>query len=181
MLSDSPTSLPVTLHTAAVRLAAWGATALCVLSLACVGVSPSPPADPELAVPNAVEPAAQAGVQALLEQQRQAWNAGDLQAFVAGYWRSDQVVFASRDSVRLGATDLLARYRERYPDRAAMGTLAFDAPRLSSLGDGHVLAEGDWQLTRAGAPRAGRYLLVLRRIEGAWRIVLDYTTLTEGD
>lgn len=127
-----------------------------------------------------VDPDEDRAVRALLEAQRLAWNDGDLEAFVEGYWASPDVVFASKDGVRLGAEDLLARYRERYPDRVAMGELRFDPPRLSDLGDDHVLAEGAWALRRDDGPRSGRYVLVLRRIDDAWRIVLDYTTQTEG-
>jgi uncharacterized protein (TIGR02246 family) len=127
-----------------------------------------------------VDPDVDRAVRALLEAQRLAWNDGDLEAFVEGYWTSPDVVFASKDGVRLGTEDLLTRYRERYPDRAAMGEVLFDPPRLSDLGDDHVLAEGVWALRRDDGPRSGRYVLVLRRIDDAWRIVLDYTTQTKG-
>jgi hypothetical protein len=127
-----------------------------------------------------VDPDVDRAVRALLEAQRLAWNEGDLDSFVEGYWASPDVVFASKEGVRLGAEDLLARYRERYPDRAAMGELLFEPPRLSDLGDDHVLAEGDWALRRDDGPRSGRYAIVLRRIDDTWRIVLDYTTQTEG-
>jgi len=111
---------------------------------------------------------------AVLDAQNQAWNAGDLEAFVAGY--GGEPVFASADGVRVGMGELLARYQQRYPDRAAMGSLTFGELQFDDLGDDHVLVQGTWQLEREVGPIGGRYVLVMREIDGDWKVVLDYTT-----
>lgn len=116
----------------------------------------------------------------VLEAQRQAWNAGDLPAFVDGYLDSEALVFSSGDDIRLGRADLLARYRERYPDRAAMGRLTFGDLVLVPLGRGQVLGRGTWLLARADDRPWGRFALVLVRTDAGWRVRLDHTTL-EGD
>lgn len=115
----------------------------------------------------------------VLEQQVVAWNRGDLDAFAAGYQRGPHTVFASAQGVQVGFEAMLARYRASYPDRAAMGRLAFSELEFADLAPDAVAARGRWQLTRARDAPWGWFVLVLRRDDGEWRIVLDYTTSGE--
>lgn len=39
-----------------------------------------------------------------------------------------------------------------------------------------VVARGRWQLERAADKPWGRFVLVMRYVEGAWRVVIDFTT-----
>lgn len=34
----------------------------------------------------------------VLEDQRQAWNRGDIEAYMQGYWKSDSLVFVGKDA-----------------------------------------------------------------------------------
>lgn len=114
----------------------------------------------------------------VLRHQRDAWNRGDLEAFVRAYRRSDDTVFAGPERVALGFEQMVARYRRRYPDRAAMGRLDFSRVELRPLGREHIVARGRWHLSRdtgAGGPIGGAFALVMRDIEGRCRIVVDYT------
>ena len=124
-----------------------------------------------------VPPAADvAACRALLEEQAEAWNRGDLDAFVAGYHRSDELVFKGATSLQVGFEDMVERYRRTYPDRAAMGQLTFDELTFQALNDDTLTATGSWALARDELDDVGgRYVLALRRIDGVWRIVLDYT------
>ena len=56
-----------------------------------------------------------------------AWNRGDLEAFTAMY--ADDCTFVTPNGVTRGRTEVLERYRGRYPDRAAMGTLTSGSSR----------------------------------------------------
>ena len=62
----------------------------------------------------------------LLETQAAAWNRGDLEAFCAVY--AEQASFASPTGLTRGREAVLARYRTRYPDAAARGTLVLRDP-----------------------------------------------------
>src|SRR5438105_3553867 len=53
-------------------------------------------------------------IQDVLARQAEAWNRGDLEAFLVGYWRSDQTVFAGGDKVHRGFEAMARRYREAY-------------------------------------------------------------------
>lgn len=117
---------------------------------------------------------------AVLNEQAEAWNAGDLDAFMMGYAPIAELVFAGPGDVRVGYESLAQRYRERYSDRAAMGRLIFADTELEPQGADHVRASGTWLLERSEDRPWGRYVLVMRRFTEGWRIVLDYTSL-EGD
>jgi ketosteroid isomerase-like protein len=122
----------------------------------------------------------------LLELQSAAWNRGDLAGFASAY--ADDAVFVSPTGLTRGRAAVLERYRVRYPDRAAMGTLAFEivemkdvwGPEVTPLGDAtpgaihgmSVVAR--WTLRREGAAAtSGHTLLVLQRSGDDWRISHD--------
>ncbi len=116
--------------------------------------------------------------EAVLQAQVAAWNRGDLDGFAAGYHRSPHTVFTSTSGTTVGHAKMLARYRKGYPDRGAMGRLSFSGLTYEPLKEDEVLVRGIWRLTGTtkGAPY-GRFVLVMRRLDGAWRVVLDYTNL----
>jgi ketosteroid isomerase-like protein len=119
-----------------------------------------------------------AEVRAVLDAQVAAWNRGDLEGFMAGYWRSPELVFLSGGTVTKGWDETLARYRRRYrSDGREMGRLRFDGLEIVALGSDATLARGSWRLQmRNGEEPHGLFTLVLRRIDGAWRIVHDHTS-----
>src|SRR4051812_1615628 len=64
-------------------------------------------------------------VRAVLDAQVAAWNRGDIDAFMDGYWRSPRTVFVSGDNLTRGWQTVLDRYRKAYDSREKMGTLSF--------------------------------------------------------
>jgi ketosteroid isomerase-like protein len=115
-------------------------------------------------------------VRAVLDRQAAAWNAGDLEGFMGGYWRSDQTRFASGGDVSLGWQTVLDRYRRRYKDRATMGTLTFSDVQVNPLTGDSALAYGRWRLQRAHDAPSGLFTLILRKTPEGWRIVYDHTS-----
>jgi uncharacterized protein (TIGR02246 family) len=126
-------------------------------------------------------PPAPAAVRGVLDAQVEAWNRGDLEAFMAGYWRSPDLVFCSGATVTKGWDETLARYRKRYQSEGReMGRLRFDAVEVIPLGEGAALARGAWRLVMSdGKEPHGLFTLLLRRKGGAWRIVHDHTSQGE--
>ena len=157
----------------AARAAAVGVA----LSGSCIAAdpatAPATPSDPT-AKP---ETTARREIQSLLREQSAAWSRGDLEAFGSIY--ADDATFISPTGKTSGKRALLDRYRAKYPDKAAMGTLRLEVleVRTASCGDdppvvASVVAR--WSLTFPSQPEAsGSTLLVFRRVEGAWRIVQD--------
>lgn len=117
-----------------------------------------------------------AAVQAVLDAQVAAWNRGDIDAFMEGYWRSPDTVFISGDSITRGWQTVLERYRKHYDSREKMGTLSFLEIEIKPLGRDAAVAFGRWQLTRAADTPHGRFTLIFRRIREGWRITHDHTS-----
>jgi hypothetical protein len=57
----------------------------------------------------------------VLAAQQAAWNKGDIEAFLQGYWRSPELTFSGSNGITRGWDGVLARYKQAYPDRATMG------------------------------------------------------------
>jgi ketosteroid isomerase-like protein len=112
---------------------------------------------------------------ALLQAQVVAWIRGDLTAFCEVY--GDDATFLSPSGLTRGRQAVLDRYRKRYPDRAAMGTLALDPieSRPTSSRDASIVSiAAHWSLSYPDKPVAsGLTLLVMHRIGARWQIVQD--------
>ncbi len=119
-----------------------------------------------------------AAMQPLLDTQVEAWNAGDINAFMEGYWKSDSLRFASGGNVRRGWDETLARYLATYPDRAAMGTLTFEDLELQKLSEQWATGFGRFRLKRTPPldDLTGLFTLMFEKRNGSWIIVSDHTS-----
>lgn len=121
-------------------------------------------------------------IAALLEDQRQAWNAGDLDRFMAAYVASEELVFTSGGAIRRGWETTRARYRQRYgDDPSTMGRLAFEVLEVQGLGADGAIVLGRWRLEETPQAGAGVFSLALRRTPAGWRIVHDHTSLATSE
>ena len=118
-----------------------------------------------------------ATILSLLTAQAEAWNRGDLDAFMQTYAPVDDLRFASGGTVTYGWKPTLARYHARYPTRAAMGTLVFSGLTVTELSPDAALVFGHWQLTRAADQPSGLFTLLVRRTPAGWRIFADHTSV----
>lgn len=119
-----------------------------------------------------------AAVARVLEEQTDAWNRGDLDAFMDGYWRSDDLVFTSGGRVQRGWRTTLERYRSAYGEsRATMGRLSFSDLEVHALQPDAAWVLGRWSLDRGGEIVGGVFTLVFRELGGEWRIVHDHTSV----
>ena len=117
-----------------------------------------------------------AEIQSVLGAQQDAWNRGDIDAFMNGYAQSASTVFVSEDEVRRGWKTVRDRYRIRYSDRAKMGTLSFSDIEVTVLSPDAAAVLGRWRLKRANDEPHGRFTLIFKRLPEGWRIVHDHTS-----
>ncbi len=116
----------------------------------------------------------EAQIERVLSDQAKAWNAGDIDRFMEGYAKVPGLRFASGGTVTRGWQETLDRYKQRYPDRAAMGTLTFSGLETTVLSADAAIVFGRWRLqTDRGEPN-GLFTLVCRRTDagGSWRTIL---------
>ena len=115
-------------------------------------------------------------IRAVLDTQQAAWNRGDVEAFMAGYWNSPELTFAGASGITRGWQPVMARYRKSYPDSAAMGQLDFSLVEIHLFGKDAALVLGRWHLKRVNDEPAGVFTLVFQRFPEGWRIIHDHTS-----
>ena len=112
----------------------------------------------------------------VLNEQQAAWNRGDVDAFLVGYWRSPELTFSGSSGVSRGWEGVLTRYKKNYPDRAAMGELDFSELKFRFLGKDAALVLGNWHLKREKGDVGGVFTLVWQRFPEGWKIIHDHTS-----
>ena len=117
-------------------------------------------------------------IQKVLDDQVAAWNRGDIEAFMDGYWESPDLVFTSGGNVQRGWQTTLDRYRATYGNSPeTMGRLSFSDLEIHPLGAEAAWALGRWHLDDAGGKAMGGvFSLIFRRVDGRWLIVHDHTS-----
>ena len=130
----------------------------------------------------ASSPAASADVpgelKAVWTAQVDAWNRGDLEGFMTGYWKSPDLVFFSNGTETRGWQPTLDRYRAAYQGEGKqMGTLDFPQFDLVMLGADSALVRGRWRLKMPdGKESTGMTSVIFRKLPEGWRIVHDHSS-----
>lgn len=112
----------------------------------------------------------------LLAEQTAAWNRGDIESFMKGYWENDSLMFIGKSGVTYGWTNTLNNYKKGYPDTAAMGQLTFTLIKVKKISRRYFQVVGKWFLKRSIGDVGGHYTLLLRKIKGKWVIVADHSS-----
>lgn len=115
-------------------------------------------------------------IRKVLEAQAAAWNRGDLEAFMEGYWRSEKLTFISGTEVTRGWQKTLDNYRKSYDSKAKMGFLRFSDLEFTVLSKDAAVVLGSWELKREKDNPKGKFTLTFRKFREGWRIVMDHTS-----
>ncbi len=111
-----------------------------------------------------------------LAEQTTAWNNGDLEKFMDGYWRSDSLVFIGQKGPTYGWGNTLNNYKKNYPDTVAMGKLDFDLISVKRLSVLYFSVVGKWHLKRSAGDEGGSFTLLFKKIKKKWVIVQDHSS-----
>ncbi|HEY1115173.1 MAG TPA: DUF4440 domain-containing protein [Chitinophagaceae bacterium] len=122
------------------------------------------------------QPKEEAAIRRLLTLQTEAWNRGNIEAFMQTYWKSDSLMFIGKKGVVRGWQPTLDNYKKGYPDTASMGKLSFDILEVKPLSKEYAFVVGKWMLQRSIGDLSGHYTLLLRKIRGQWKIVADHSS-----
>src|SRR5262245_61872660 len=119
-----------------------------------------------------------AAIRAVLDTQVAAWNAGKLEEFMDGYWRSPNLTFFTSGRKLSGWDATLDRYRKTYQaEGKEMGKLAFSDLDIQLLGPDGAVVRGRFGLTLSdGKKLGGLYTLIFRRFNKDWKIIHDHTS-----
>jgi len=131
-----------------------------------------------IAVVSRAESGPVAAIRAEMDKQVEAWNRGDVKAFMESYDRSDSILFVGR-SVTRGYQPVLESYIKRYPTREHMGKLTFTDLEVTILSKEYAFVLGKFNLARTvagGGDASGWFTLLFKKTGKAWKIVADHTS-----
>lgn len=125
---------------------------------------------------NAIEEQKQ--ITALLYAQRDAWNKGDMEGYMNGYLNDDSLMFIGKRGITRGWNQTLNNYLKSYPEKSAMGQLAFELLHIDIITAQDAYVIGKWELKREIEPHilSGHYTLRLKKIDGLWKIISDHSS-----
>ncbi|MCG9965757.1 MAG: YybH family protein [Shewanella sp.] len=112
----------------------------------------------------------------LLKGQEEAWNRGDLDAYMQGYWQNEQLMLISNGKFRNGWDETLAAYKKNYPDKESLGELKFTIKEIKMLSNYAAMVVGRWDLTRLKDTPTGVFTLLVEKIDDRWVITMDHSS-----
>jgi uncharacterized protein (TIGR02246 family) len=114
-------------------------------------------------------------IREIMDRQVTAWNNGDLEGFMGGYWHSDDLTFQSGNKRLKGWNTLLEMYQKNYSGENR-GILEFTDIEMKVLSDELILVLGRWSVARNQSKSEGLFTLVFRRMETNWKIIHDHSS-----
>ncbi len=125
-------------------------------------------------------------IRAVLDAQVTAWNKGDLDGFMAGYWNDDNLTFISGGDITQGWKKTKERYVKRYQaDGKEMGKLSFGELHVETFSPNAAMLRGKFELVfekekdDKKKKASGRFTLILRKFPDGWKITHDHTSADE--
>jgi hypothetical protein len=115
-------------------------------------------------------------IRKVLNDQVIAWNNGDIEKFMRGYWKNDSLMFIGAKGIKWGWQTTLDNYKKGYPDTITMGKLSFDLLVVKRLSAEYYFIVGKWTLKRTIGDVGGHFDLLFRKVKGKWVIISDHTS-----
>ena len=115
-------------------------------------------------------------VRQVMDEQVAAWNRGDIDGFMKGYWNSPQMTFVSGNNSTKGWQPTLERYKKSYDTRAKMGVLSFTDLEITVTSKESAVVLGRFTLVRENDKPTGLFTLNFRKFKDNWKIILDHTS-----
>ncbi len=120
-----------------------------------------------------------ASILEVLAIQEKAWNNFDIELFMETYWKSDDLIFYGSSGVTKGWQNTLERYKKSYPTKEHFGKLHLTSNEIIKIDNGIYSVFGEYHLTRTVGNTQGIFMLVLKNIDGAWKIIADTSCKTD--
>lgn len=115
-------------------------------------------------------------IRTILAEQTVAWNDGNQEAFMKGYWQNDSLMFIGKSGITYGWQKTLDNYKKNYPDTASMGKLNFDLLSVKPVAENYFFVAGKWHLARSIGDVGGVFTLLFRKVKNRWVIIADHSS-----
>ena len=112
----------------------------------------------------------------VLHTQQEAWNKGNLETFMSGYWKNDALLFVGSSGPTYGWQKTLDKYKKTYPNKEKMGILEFSDISVKPLGKDYAFVFGKWKLIRENDSPNGVYTLIFQKFKDGWKIISDHSS-----
>ncbi|CAM4309080.1 YybH family protein [Zobellia nedashkovskayae] len=112
-------------------------------------------------------------IENILHEQETAWSNHDLEGFMQGYWKSDELTYYSGGKVTKGWQTTLDNYKKGYPTKADTGKLRFIIDQITKINEASYYVMGQYFLTREVGDANGTFMIIFNKINGEWKIVAD--------
>ncbi len=112
----------------------------------------------------------------MMLQQANDWSNGDIEAFMEGYIKSDSLKFVGSRGLTYGWKNTLENYKKGYPTKEHTGTLTFKLLDFDQLANDVFLVIGEFHLKRTVGDADGMFSIILKRINGEWKIIADHSS-----
>ena len=113
-----------------------------------------------------------------LFKQQSDWNAGDIDAFMEGYLKTEHLIFSGASGPIYGWEATRDRYKKSYSSSQLMGMLAFKILDMISLSALVVQLQGSFYLTRDIEDTSDFFTLTWLKVKDQWFIISDHTSAT---
>lgn len=115
-------------------------------------------------------------IRKILQEQTTAWNNGDIDLFMKGYWKNDSLLFVGKNGPTYGFDNTLNNYKKNYPNKDFMGKLQFTLLQVKPMAKQIWMVLGKWELIRNAGNISGHYTLLFKKINGEWVIIIDHSS-----
>lgn len=118
----------------------------------------------------------EAEIRALIATMQDAWNRGDFEGYMAGFWNPG-VVFVSRGRRQADWQATLDHYVNDYggaPERR--GTLRFWDIQIEMLAPDAAMLVSQYRLDKPESPQQGINTRLMRKFDGRWVIALNHVS-----
>jgi ketosteroid isomerase-like protein len=124
------------------------------------------------------QPQVEAQIKQMLNQAAADWTANNLDGFMDSYANSPQLRFAHPKGITLGYDTV----KERYANSIAKSDLSFSDLDVTVLSPDAAVAFGRFHNQgKDGSYATGLFTLMVRKIEGRWKIIHDHSSDLPAD
>jgi len=120
----------------------------------------------------------QLAVVKIILQQQNAWNKGDLDAYLSHYKDAPDTQAVLANLVR-GVDSIRSAYKQNFPNKDSMGTIEDTDIEVKPLGDNYALATGKYHLNRSkksGGAVEGTFMELFEKTQAGWQIIFSQST-----
>ena len=116
-------------------------------------------------------------VKTVLNEQTAAWNECNIEGFMQGYWKSENLSFTSGNKNTRGWQATFDNYKKGYSDCDKMGKLSFSELDVTVLSKQSAMVRGRFLLERKTDEPTGLFTLIFRKFDDGWKIIHDHTSV----